>query len=111
MCYFPQKVVLQGNHYVKGSNIDINKMQARLGSATFSFSNVQKIILQFGLYVVKRYGASSSFIDATSICRSICFHLGMQKMHKDVGTIHYKNILLSLGFEMCILYVEDYLMG
>jgi hypothetical protein len=48
MCYFPQKVVLQGNHYVKGSNSNVNKMEARLGSATFSFSNVQKIILQFG---------------------------------------------------------------
>jgi hypothetical protein len=48
MCYFPQKVILQGNHYVKGSNIDINKMQARLGNVTFSFSNVQKIVLQFG---------------------------------------------------------------
>jgi hypothetical protein len=66
MCYFPQKVVLQGNHYVKG--IDINKMQARLGSATFSFLNVQKIYYNLVLYVVGRYDVSSSFIDARSIC-------------------------------------------
>jgi len=71
----------------------------------------KKLYYNLVLYVVGRYDASSSFIDATSICQSICFHLGMQKMHKDVGSIHYRNILLSLGFEMCILYVEDYLMG
>jgi hypothetical protein len=42
MCYFPKCVVLQGNYHVKGSNIDICKLESRLGVQHFLFPTFKK---------------------------------------------------------------------
>jgi hypothetical protein len=77
MYYFPQFVVLQGNYRVRGNNVDINKLEVRDGMQLL-FSSVQKkLYCNLVFYVVGRCDASFSFVATTSICQSICFHLGM----------------------------------
>ncbi len=94
MYYFPQFVVLQGNCHVRENNIDINNLEIRDGMQLF-FSNVQKkLYCNLVLYVIGRCDASFSFVATTSICQSICFHLGMRTMHQGIGSIHCRNILL-----------------
>ncbi len=62
MGYFPKCVVLQGNHHVKGNNIDICKLESRVGVKQFFFPNVQKTLCcDLVLYVVGRCDANSSF--------------------------------------------------
>jgi hypothetical protein len=81
MYYFPQIVVLQGNCCVRGNNIDINKLEVRDGMQLFVSSVQKRLYCNLVLYVVGRCDASFSFFATTSICQSICFHLGTQTMH------------------------------
>ncbi len=49
MCYFPKCVVLQNNRCVKGSNIDISKLESRVKVQHFLSQVFENFILQFGL--------------------------------------------------------------
>jgi hypothetical protein len=47
MCYFPKCVILQGNHHVRGSNIDINKLESKAKVQHFlsqAFKNIYIVI-------------------------------------------------------------------
>jgi hypothetical protein len=62
---------------VRGKNIEINKMEvARIEVKNFLSQTLKKFIFQVFILVKKRY-VNFSFVDATSICKSIYFHLGM----------------------------------
>ncbi len=42
LCYFPKCVILQNNHYVKGNNIDISKLEVRAKMQHFFFRTFKK---------------------------------------------------------------------
>ncbi len=69
MCYFPKCVVIQGNNLVKGSNIDICKLESRIGVQHFLFRAFKKkLCCDLVLCGVGRCDAIFSFIGATNIC-------------------------------------------
>jgi hypothetical protein len=68
---------LQGNQCVRGRNIEIDKVEvARIEVKNFLSQTFKKYIFQVAFLVAKTYYVSFSFVDATSICESIYFHLG-----------------------------------
>ncbi len=68
---------LQGNQCVRGRNIEIDKVEVtRIEVKIFLSQTFKKIIFQVTVLVAKKCYVSFSFVDATSICESIYFHLG-----------------------------------
>ncbi len=75
-CITFHKFFLQGNQCVRGRNIEINKVEVtRIEVKNFLSQTFKKIIFQVTVLVAKNYYVSFSFVDATSICESIYFHL------------------------------------
>ncbi len=62
---------------MRGRNIEIDKVEVtRIEVKNFLSQTFKKIIFQVNVLVAKKCYVSFSFVDATSICESIYFHLG-----------------------------------
>jgi len=69
MCYFPKCVVLQGNHHVKGNNIDICKLESRVGVKHFFFRIFKKHYVAIWSYMLlEDVMQILPFFGATNIC-------------------------------------------
>ncbi len=104
MCDFSQSVVLQGNHCVKGNNIDINKLESRIGvqhSIFLAFKEIYIVIED----VVRRCDASSSFVDTTSICCQFFFFGDMNNAPRPWVNSLQEHIIILKGFEFCVFYM------
>jgi hypothetical protein len=108
MCYFPKYVVLQGNHHVKESNIDICKLESRVGVqhvfflafkkshvAIWSYMLLEDVMQIFPLLVLQR------FVDQFVL---IC---GCEQCTRTLGQFTIRtHIILKISI-MCILNVES----
>lgn len=74
------------------------------------FLKCSKNILQFGFVCCWKIWCKFFFYWCQKYLLINLFLFGYAKNAKGCW-VNYMNILLSLGFEMCILYVEDYFMG
>jgi len=112
MCYFPHNTILHERHHVNGRNNDISKVETRARVQHFFLSIQKNSYCNLVLNVVGGCDGNSSYINAISICWSICFHLGSWTMFHEINSTQSKNILLLKSFiriwDVCILLVEDF---
>ncbi len=103
----------ENDHFCQKININLNKIvwiflkifwrifQEYLPK--FNDKNNHKVGKCGSSYPICTHDGSSSFVGAIRICWSTCFYFWTWTLHYDLGSTHYRDILLFKGFESCVL--------
>jgi hypothetical protein len=98
---FHKMLLCKGVIMCRGEILTVARWKQELECNIF-FLEHSKYIYYNLVYVTRGCHGNSSYVNATSICWSICFHLGMWIMFHHLKSSQYMSILLPWGFETLV---------